>query len=96
MTYLVPKISKGGRKRMKSSQARKLLLCSLLILSVVPVLFSTLPNFQAKATLAGPGNGNPRNGGHGGSGGPQDPQPHGGNINPYPNTNWNSTTTTSM
>lgn len=34
---------------MKSSNLRKLLVCSLLIITMVPVLLSTLPSFQASA-----------------------------------------------
>ena len=38
---------------MKSSNFRRLLVCSLLIVTMVPVLLSTLPNFRASAVCGG-------------------------------------------
>jgi len=51
---------------MQKSQVKKLLLCTLLLLAIVPAVISTLPNFQARAAAVGPGGSHNSNGGHGG------------------------------
>ena len=71
---------------MKTSQTKKLLICTLLILSIVPVLMSTMPANASVRNGNGGGN-NPKGGGN------KDPHTQNNYIYPYsPN---NSTTTNS-
>jgi len=72
---------------MQSSNIRKLLVCGLLIITMVPVLLSTFPGFQASATHVCPNlcGGDPGKPGGG----------HQGNLQTTRNLQYNDTTTTS-
>jgi len=69
---------------MQSSNVRKLLVCSLLIITMVPVVLSTLPSFQASAAKGCPNLCGP----------PSNPGGHQGNLQTTHGQQYNNGTTT--